>query len=98
MSAVQSFAGALSAAGSAQAFEHDGLIYTHGVPAECVRAYAGARLAKADGPAILAAMVSAYMDGLEPSPDDGRSFVWMCARAWAGRLASLERQVRGIAA
>lgn len=92
------FAQVLADQGSAAAFEHDGFIYNKGVPPECVRAYAAARMAKADGPGILASLVKAFMAGVSTPEDDGRSFVWMCARAWATRLAALERQARGIAA
>ncbi|HEX7887557.1 MAG TPA: hypothetical protein VF474_16405 [Phenylobacterium sp.] len=90
------FADALAAQGAAAAFEHAGLIYSEGVPEACVRAYAAARLARAEAAAILSAMAWAFMGG-EPFADDGRSFVWMCARAWAGRLGALERQARGMA-
>lgn len=98
MSATDDFTGALIRAGSAVSFEHDGLIFSDGVPRECVGAYAAARLAKAPADGVLAALVAAYMRGLPAPEDDGRSAIWLCVRGWAARLAALERKVRGLAA
>lgn len=96
---MSDFATALVRAGSPDVFEHGGLVYSHGVPSECVRAYAVARLAKKPAADILAAIVAAYVgEGFDPPVDDGRSMIWLCARGWASRLADLERKVRGLAA
>lgn len=94
-SPLAAFVGALEREGAAKPFEHDGALLKRGVPSEALRAYAAGRLGKADAGAILAAMVAAYMAPGTPFPDDGRSFVWLCARAWAARCADLERAARG---
>lgn len=98
MSAAEDLTEALWRQGAAQPFDHDAVIFGEGVPREIVRIYAGMRLTKAAGEAILMAIVVERAGPGSTIPgDDPKNWpmMWRVARAYAARCADLERRLRG---